>query len=83
MAEYNMPCSDVAPPEAYVAEKVIQLSGDFEKTLIHCATGVDRTGVVAAIYRMRVQGWSRDAAIKEWIALGRHWWYDWWRTAIK
>ena len=33
--------------------------------LIHCMHGADRTGVVAAVYRMAVQGWSREAAMKE------------------
>lgn len=30
--------------------------------LIHCWHGADRTGVVAAVYRMALQGWSEDAA---------------------
>lgn len=33
--------------------------------LIHCQHGADRTGTMVAIYRMAVQGWSKDAAIKE------------------
>ncbi|RZL64348.1 MAG: protein-tyrosine-phosphatase [Variovorax sp.] len=33
--------------------------------LIHCWHGADRTGVVAAVYRMALQGWSKDAARHE------------------
>lgn len=33
--------------------------------LIHCQGGVHRTGVVAAIYRIRYQSWQPDDAIKE------------------
>ena len=31
----------------------------------HCALGQDRTGALAAIYRMQKQGWPRDAALAE------------------
>ena len=33
--------------------------------LVHCWHGADRTGVVAAVYRMALQDWSRDAARHE------------------
>ena len=33
--------------------------------LIHCKAGLHRTGVMAAIYRMEYQGWSRDDAMRE------------------
>ncbi|RYF62906.1 MAG: protein-tyrosine-phosphatase, partial [Comamonadaceae bacterium] len=33
--------------------------------LIHCWHGADRTGVVAAVYRMALQGWDKDAARHE------------------
>ncbi|CAN5893599.1 hypothetical protein BH11PSE13_BH11PSE13_35040 [soil metagenome] len=33
--------------------------------LIHCWHGADRTGVVAAVYRMAMQGWTKDAARHE------------------
>lgn len=32
---------------------------------VHCAHGADRTGMMVAIYRMVVQGWSADEAIAE------------------
>jgi tyrosine-protein phosphatase SIW14 len=32
---------------------------------VHCREGVDRTGMMIALYRMVVQDWPRDKAIKE------------------
>jgi protein tyrosine/serine phosphatase len=33
--------------------------------LIHCQHGADRTGLMTAMYRLVVQGWSRGEAIRE------------------
>lgn len=33
--------------------------------LVHCQHGADRTGMMTAIYRMVVQGWSVDEAVAE------------------
>ena len=33
--------------------------------LLHCQHGADRTGAMTAIYRIAVQGWSKDDAIRE------------------
>lgn len=38
--------------------------------LIHCKTGIHRTGVMAALFRMECQGWSREQAIAEMCELG-------------
>jgi protein tyrosine/serine phosphatase len=32
---------------------------------VHCQHGADRTGMTMAVYRMAVQGWRRDEAIRE------------------
>jgi protein tyrosine/serine phosphatase len=37
---------------------------------IHCRQGRDRTGLEVAMYRIMVQGWTREAAIKELRDLG-------------
>lgn len=39
-------------------------------TLVHCHHGADRTGLIAALYRMLSQGWSRAEAIDELIEGG-------------
>jgi protein tyrosine/serine phosphatase len=33
--------------------------------LVHCQHGADRTGLVTAMYRIVIQGWSRNEAIRE------------------
>ena len=32
---------------------------------VHCQRGADRTGLMCAIYRIAVQGWTKDEAIAE------------------
>ena len=38
-----------------------------QPVLVHCQSGVDRTGVVVALYRVEVQGWPVDRALREMI----------------
>lgn len=54
------------PEEAELAEvlKVI-VNCDNWPVFVHCAQGRDRTGYVVATYRMLVDGWSADDAIRE------------------
>jgi protein tyrosine phosphatase (PTP) superfamily phosphohydrolase (DUF442 family) len=33
--------------------------------LLHCQFGADRTGAVIAMHRILIEGWTRDAAIRE------------------
>jgi protein tyrosine/serine phosphatase len=33
--------------------------------LVHCQHGADRTGTMVAIYRMAVQGWTKEEALQE------------------
>jgi protein tyrosine phosphatase (PTP) superfamily phosphohydrolase (DUF442 family) len=33
--------------------------------LVHCKYGADRTGVMVAVYRVAVQGWAKDDAVRE------------------
>jgi protein tyrosine/serine phosphatase len=47
--------------------------------LIHCWHGADRTGVVAAVYRMVVQGWTKDAALHE-MFRGGYGYHTLWRN---
>jgi protein tyrosine/serine phosphatase len=39
---------------------------------IHCAFGKDRTGTMAAAYRLEVDGWTADEALQEMEAFGYH-----------
>lgn len=43
---------------------------------IHCKLGEDRTGTMAAIYRIETQGWQPPGAVEELRMLGYHDWYN-------
>jgi len=45
----------------------------------HCRRGADRTGALAAFYRIGAQGWDAKKAHDEARDIGMRWWY----TAIK
>ena len=47
------------------ALRAIEQSQKDGPVLIHCQHGADRTGVVSAMYRILVQGWSREQASRE------------------
>jgi protein tyrosine/serine phosphatase len=36
-----------------------------QPVFVHCEHGADRTGMMTAIYRMVVEGWSKDDAVNE------------------
>ena len=43
-----------------------------QPVFVHCSRGKDRTGIVAAVYRMEVDGWSEAEAEAEMEAFGFH-----------
>ena len=43
-----------------------------EGTFIHCRRGQDRTGLVVAAYRVKVQRWEKAKAYREMMAYGFH-----------
>jgi len=51
------------------AMKVI-LTPEYQPVFLHCQAGKDRTGLVVAVYRILVDGWSVDDAIAERKAFG-------------
>ncbi len=51
------------------AMKVI-LTPEYQPVFIHCQAGMDRTGLVVAVYRILVDGWSVEDAIAERKAFG-------------
>jgi protein tyrosine/serine phosphatase len=40
--------------------------------LVHCQHGADRTGVILALYRVVVQGWTKEDALREMNDGGYH-----------
>jgi protein tyrosine phosphatase (PTP) superfamily phosphohydrolase (DUF442 family) len=54
-------------PERKEAVRFLHIVTDPKRTpvLVHCQHGADRTGTMIALYRVAVQGWSKDDAIRE------------------
>jgi protein tyrosine/serine phosphatase len=50
--------------------------------LVHCQHGADRTGTMCALYRIVVQGWSREEALKE-MAQGGFGFHRIWENLIQ
>jgi len=50
--------------------------------LVHCQHGADRTGAMCAIYRIAVQGWTREEAIKE-MTQGGYGFHGIWENLIQ
>ncbi|MFB3893671.1 MAG: tyrosine-protein phosphatase [Phycisphaerae bacterium] len=48
-----------------------------QPVFVHCQHGADRTGMMCAMYRMAVEGWQRDEAIRE-MTQGGYGWHEQW-----
>lgn len=60
MGSYEKPIGDYINKFFEIAD-----NPENQPVLVHCRGGIDRTGVVAAVYRIKRQGWSVDNAKKE------------------
>lgn len=54
-------------PEKEEAERFLRIVTDPARTpvLVHCQHGADRTGTMCALYRIAVQKWTKEEAIRE------------------
>ena len=54
-------------PEEEDIVKFLKIVTDPKRTpvLVHCHYGADRTGTMCAVYRLAIQGWSKQEALKE------------------
>jgi len=68
----HLPFSDSDPPPPQVFDQFINivLDPDSRPVLVHCEQGFHRTGLLCAAYRVRVQGWPVEQALKEMEAFG-------------
>ena len=78
----HIPVSGWSPP---TEEQVVQFLSLFrlqpgEKVFVHCRFGDDRTGVFVATYRMAVENWSAERAMKEMYFFGFN---GFWHPAMK
>lgn len=66
--QVKMSAGSVTEQQIYEAlDKINKANGPI---LIHCWHGSDRTGVVSAAYRVVFQGWSKAAAVDEFVSGG-------------
>ncbi len=81
----HIPCSDWAAPKDHEVEKFLKATSDkSKKTYFHCLHGKDRTGFMAAVYRMVIKKWSYSEAKAEMFSLGFHKFpYLFWLPALK
>jgi protein tyrosine phosphatase (PTP) superfamily phosphohydrolase (DUF442 family) len=54
-------------PEETDAVRFLQIATNPKRVpvLVHCQHGADRTGTMCALYRVAVQGWSKEEALEE------------------
>jgi protein tyrosine/serine phosphatase len=54
-------------PEDTEAVRFLEIVTDEQRTpvFVHCAKGADRTGMMCALYRVAVSGWTKEEAIEE------------------
>jgi len=54
-------------PEEEDVVRFLQIVTNPKRTpvLVHCLHGADRTGTMCAIYRVAIQGWSKEEALQE------------------
>ena len=54
-------------PEEEEAVRFLQIVTNPKRSpvLVHCRHGADRTGAMCALYRIAVQGWTKEEAIRE------------------
>lgn len=59
-------------PEHKEAVRFLRIVTDPKRqpVLVHCKHGADRTGAMCALYRVAVQGWSKEEAIEEMMTGG-------------
>lgn len=68
-------------PERKEIVRFLQLVTDPGRTpvLVHCQHGADRTGTMCALYRIAVQGWTKEDAIRE-MTEGGYGFHEVWRN---
>jgi hypothetical protein len=68
-------------PEYEDAVRFLQIVTDPNRqpVLVHCQYGADRTGAMCAIYRIVVESWTKEEAIRE-MAEGGYGFHEVWKN---
>lgn len=64
---FNVPLKRLGRPNDREIEEVLYVinNPNNQPVFVHCAHGADRTGVVIAVYRITIDGWTGDQAKAE------------------
>lgn len=77
------PLGEILPPTKKELDDAFWILIKNKPLYVHCKTGVDRTGMVIAYWRIQYFKWSKQKAIAEMKQAGMHWWYYWWSWFLK
>jgi len=71
-----------SPPTEAQVQQFLELTADPDRRplFFHCAQGKDRTGMMAAVYRVEFDRWTNGEAIHEMQTFGYH---DWFKDLIQ
>ena len=71
-------------PEEKELVRFLQIVTNEKRTpvLVHCQHGADRTGLMCAVYRIVIEGWTKEDAIKE-MTDGGYGFHPLWRNIVK
>ncbi|MBN1550146.1 tyrosine-protein phosphatase [bacterium] len=71
--QFHISCKTLHPEEEDVIEFLrIVTDPANQPVFVHCREGIDRTGMMVAMYRMVIQDWPREKALAEMKAFGFH-----------
>lgn len=76
----SMTMSDPDPEKVIRFLKIVT-DGSRTPVFVHCRHGADRTGAMSAIYRIAVEGWSKDEAIEE-MTKGGFGYHSMWKNLV-
>jgi uncharacterized protein (TIGR01244 family) len=69
----HIPTNAAATEPAKIRRFLDAMSTCPRPVFVHCMAGCDRTGLEIAMYRVVVENWSREDALRELYAHGYHW----------
>lgn len=70
----SIPLRPFDVPEDHKIEQFLELMANAERhtVFVHCLHGMDRTGMMCAIYRMKAHDWTFEDTYEEMIKMGFH-----------
>jgi protein tyrosine phosphatase (PTP) superfamily phosphohydrolase (DUF442 family) len=83
MTYVRIPSTAWQPDDKAVAQFLqVVMDENRAPVFVHCQRGADRTGLMTAVYRVAVQGWTKDQAIAE-MTQGGFGFYSGWQNIVR